>query len=643
MDKKFYTTTPIYYVNDKPHIGHAYTTILADVLSRFHRSAGDATFFLTGTDEHGQKVQKAAEKNNLDCKQHCDETVVRFQELWKILGITNDRFIRTTDDYHKTVVQKVLQNLYDRDLIYRAEYTGWYCVGCERFFTEKDLVEGKCPDCGREVSEIVESNYFFRMSKYQDWLIEYIETHPDFILPKFRANETLGFLRRELEDLCISRPKSRLAWGIELPFDKDYVCYVWFDALLNYLSGVGYLQNDEEFAKWWPASCQLIGKDILTTHTVYWTTMLKAMDLPLPKTIFAHGWWLTGKTKMSKSLGNVVNPMDMIERCGVDAFRYYLMAEMSPGNDASFTEESFINRYNTDLANDLGNLASRVLKMALRNCNGTIPAPHEMLAEDNELLAAADKALEVMEKSLNTLALDAGISAVMDVVRLGNKYFEAAAPWTLAKTGNIERLETVVYTAAEAMRRVAVLLDPVMPNKMKELRDMLGMNPELPATLESLHDKKNILSGSTVLDRGGLFMRIQVEEPAAACQKPAKEKKEAKAANVVAAEELVEITDFAKIKLKTAKVLTAERVEGADKLLKLSIEVGNETRPLVAGVAQYYTPEEMVGKTIVIVANLKPAVIRGVESAGMLLAAKSGKKLSLVTVEGDIPSGANIG
>ena len=643
MDKKFYTTTPIYYVNDKPHIGHAYTTILADVLSRFHRSAGDATFFLTGTDEHGQKVQKAAEKNNLDCKQHCDETVVRFQELWKILGITNDRFIRTTDDYHKTVVQKVLQNLYDRDLIYRAEYTGWYCVGCERFFTEKDLVEGKCPDCGREVSEIVESNYFFRMSKYQDWLIEYIETHPDFILPKFRANETLGFLRRELEDLCISRPKSRLAWGIELPFDKDYVCYVWFDALLNYLSGVGYLQNDEEFAKWWPASCQLIGKDILTTHTVYWTTMLKAMDLPLPKTIFAHGWWLTGKTKMSKSLGNVVNPMDMIERCGVDAFRYYLMAEMSPGNDASFTEESFINRYNTDLANDLGNLASRVLKMALRNCNGTIPAPHEMLAEDNELLAAADKALEVMEKSLNTLALDAGISAVMDVVRLGNKYFEAAAPWTLAKTGNIERLETVVYTAAEAMRRVAVLLDPVMPNKMKELRDMLGMNPELPATLESLHDKKNILSGSTVLDRGGLFMRIQVEEPAAACQKPAKEKKEAKAANVVAAEELVEITDFAKIKLKTAKVLTAARVEGADKLLKLSIEVGNETRPLVAGVAQYYTPEEMVGKTIVIVANLKPAVIRGVESAGMLLAAKSGKKLSLVTVEGDVPSGANIG
>lgn len=642
MDKKFYVTTPIYYVNDKPHIGHAYTTILADVLARFHRSAGDATFFLTGTDEHGQKVQRAAEKNNLPCQQHCDETVVRFQELWKTLGITNDRFIRTTDAFHKEVVGKVLQDLYDRDLIYKAEYTGWYCVGDERFFTEKDLVDGKCPECGREVTEIVESNYFFRMSRYQEWLIEYIETHPDFILPRFRANETLGFLRRPLEDLCISRPKSRLAWGIELPFDRDYVCYVWFDALLNYVSGVGYLQNDEDFKRWWPASCQLIGKDILTTHTVYWTTMLKAMELPLPKTIFAHGWWLTGKTKMSKSLGNVVNPMDMIQRCGVDAFRYFLLAEMSPGSDASFTEEAFINRYNSDLANDLGNLASRVLKMALRNCNGTVPTPHEFTGEDNALLALADRALEVMEKSLDSMALDAGISAVMDVVRAGNRYFEAAAPWTLAKNGNIERLETVVYTAAEAMRRVAVLLDPVMPGKMRELRDMLGMDPALPATLESLHDHSNQLSGRSVLDRGGLFMRIQLEENAAeSCKK--NDKKAEKAVNVVAPEELIDITEFGKVKLKTAKVLTAERVEGADKLLKLQIEVGSEKRQLVAGVAQYYTPEEMVGKTIVIVANLKPAKIRNIESAGMLLAAKSGKKLALVTVDGEVASGASVG
>ncbi len=643
MDKKFYVTTPIYYVNDKPHIGHAYTTILADVLARFHRSAGDATFFLTGTDEHGQKVQRAAEKNNLDCQQHCDDTVVRFKELWQTLGMTHDRFIRTTDAFHKEVVQKVLQDLFDRDLIYKAEYTGWYCVGCERFFTEKDLVEGKCPDCGRDVSEIVESNYFFRMSKYQDWLIDYIKTHENFILPKFRANETLGFLRRPLEDLCISRPKSRLAWGIELPFDKDYVCYVWFDALLNYVSGVGYMQNDEDFRKWWPASTQLIGKDILTTHTVYWPTMLKAMDLPLPETIFAHGWWLTGKTKMSKSLGNVVNPMDMIEKCGVDAFRYFLLAEMSPGSDASFTEEAFINRYNCDLANDLGNLASRVLKMALRNCGGVIPQPHEMLPEDVQLLELADNALATMEKSLDNMALDSGINAVMEVVRAGNRYFEVAAPWALAKAGNTERLETVIYTAAEAMRRVAVLLDPVMPGKMRELRDMLGMKPELPATLESLHNTENVLSGCAVLDRGGLFMRIQQEDSPAAEKGKKAENKAEKPVNVVAAEDLIDINEFARVKLKTAKVLTAERVEGADKLLKLQIEVGSEKRQLIAGVAQFYTPEDMVGKTIVIVANLKPAVIRGIDSAGMLLAAKAGKKLALVTVDGDIPSGASIG
>ena len=644
MSEKFYLTTPIYYVNDKPHIGHAYTTVLGDVLSRFHRSAGDPTFFLTGTDEHGQKVQRAAEKNHMDCKRHCDETVVRFQELWKRLGITNDKFIRTTEEFHKGVVRKVLQDLYDRDLIYRAEYKGWYCVGDERFFTEKDLVDGKCPECGREVSEIVESNYFFRMSRYQDWLIDYIKSHPDFILPAFRANETLGFLRKPLGDLCISRPKARLAWGIELPFDPDYVCYVWFDALINYISGVGYLQDDARFAKWWPASCHLIGKDILTTHSVYWPTMLKAIGLPMPKTIFAHGWWLTGKTKMSKSLGNVINPMDMIDRCGVDAFRYFLMAEMSPGMDASFTEEAFVARYNTDLANDLGNLVSRVLKMALRNCGGMIPAPHEFTAEDRELLTACDEALAGMEEAFREMRLDAGIDGVMKVVRLGNRYFEAQAPWTLAKKGETERLETVIYTAAEALRRVAVLLDPVMPGKMAELRRMLGVVADAPADIASLHNHDNVLSGAKVEDCGGLFMRI-VDDKAAApvCAAPKAAPKAETPVNVVTPEELIDIQEFGRVKLKTAKVLAAEKVEGADKLLKLEIEVGSETRQLVAGVAKFYTPEEMKGRTIVIVANLKPAVIRGVASQGMLLAAKTGKTLRLVTVDGDVPSGAEIG
>lgn len=634
MDK-FYITTPIYYVNDRPHIGHAYTTILADVLARYNRSLGRKTFFLTGTDEHGQKVEKAAAKKHMDNLAHCDETVVRFQELWRKLGITNDRFIRTTQEFHKKVVSDIMQTLYDRGEIYKAEYSGWYCVGDERFFTEKDLVDGKCPLCGREVQEIRESNYFFRMSKYQDWLIEYIETHPDFILPAFRANETLGFLRKPLNDLCISRPKSRLAWGIELPFDKDYVCYVWFDALINYISGVGYLQDEENFNFWWPASCQLIGKDILTTHSVYWPTMLKAMGLPMPKTIFAHGWWLTGNTKMSKSLGNVVDPMDMISKCGVDAFRYYLMAEMSPGNDANFTEEGFIARYNSDLANDLGNLLSRVNKLTIRSAGGVIPTPGELTEDDRAFLAEADAAVGIMSKSLDALKLDQGINAVMSVVRSGNRYLEKAAPWVLAKQGDTVRLGTVLYVAAEALRQVAVLLAPVMPEKMAELAAALGYEKEELGNIQSL-SKPTDIAGRKIKETASLFPRIVEEKPAVADSK--KENKP-----VIPEVELVTIDDFAKIKLRTAKVVAAEKVPDSDKLLKLQLEVGTEKRQIVAGVAQSYTPEEITGKTIVIVYNLQPAKIRGVESQGMLLAAKDKHRLRLVTVDGDIASGSNIG
>ncbi|MCX6997238.1 MAG: methionine--tRNA ligase, partial [Kiritimatiellaeota bacterium] len=370
---KFYVTTPIYYVNDQPHVGHAYTTVLADVLARYHRLLGVPTFFLTGSDEHGQKVQKAAQAASLTPQEQADQTVVRFQQLWKKLGITHDDFIRTTEDRHKAIVQQILQDLRQRDEIYRAEYDGWYCVACERFYTEKDLAAGACPECHRPVDKIREANYFFRMSKYQAWLIEYIQEHPKFIQPDFRRNETLGFLRKPLNDLCISRPKSRMSWGIELPFDADFVTYVWFDALVNYISAIGYRSDEAAFHKWWPASVQLIGKDILTTHTVYWPTMLKAMNLPLPETIFAHGWWLTGESKMSKSLGNVVNPMDMIERYGVDAFRYFLIAEMAMGQDASFTEEAFVRKFNADLANDLGNLLSRLLNMLGRYTQGKLP------------------------------------------------------------------------------------------------------------------------------------------------------------------------------------------------------------------------------------------------------------------------------
>ena len=620
-EKNFYITTPIYYVNDRPHIGHAYTTILADVLARYHRSLGEETFFLTGTPQA-----------------HCDETVGRFQELWTRLGITNDRFIRTTQEFHRTVVRKVLQDLYDRGEIYRAEYTGWYCVGDERFFTEKDLVDGKCPECGREVTEIRESNYFFRMSKYRDWLVDYIKTHPDFILPAFRANETLGFLKKELGDLCISRPKSRLAWGIELPFDSEYVCYVWFDALLNYVSGVGYLQNDSEFSKWWPASCHLIGKDILTTHTVYWPTMLQAIGLPLPKTVFAHGWWLTGSTKMSKSLGNVVNPMDMIETAGVDAFRYFLLSEMSPGSDANFSKDGFIARYNSDLANDLGNLLSRVVKLTQRSAQGVIPASGTVGPGEAELDAAVSGAAVEMEANLREMKLDQGIAAVMNAVRAGNRYLEQRAPWTLAKNGDFDALNTVLFHAADALRRVAVLLAPVMPDKMAELRFALGYDRDRMPRIGELDSAADSPAGRVVRETPPLFMRIVTEDSPGAARKPENPPRKP----VSTDPGVVTIEEFSRIRLRTARVLEAERIEGSDKLLRLRIEVGGENRVLVAGIARHYAPEEVVGKTIIIVANLKPAKIRGVESQGMLLAAGSGESLTLLTADG-APSGAVVG
>ncbi len=654
---KFYITTPIYYVNDRPHIGHAYTTILADVLSRFHRLLGVPTWFLTGTDEHGQKVQQAAARAGLTPQEQADRTVVRFQELWKRLEITNDDFIRTTEPRHADVVKEILQDLYDRGEIYRAEYDGWYDVGSETFVNERDLnlAPGQSPADLPNIVRIRESNYFFRMSQYQEWLIRYIEEHPRFIQPDFRRNETLGFLRKPLNDLCISRPKSRLAWGIELPFDPDYVCYVWFDALVNYISAIGYRRDEARFRRWWPASYHLIGKDILTTHTVYWPTMLKAMGLPMPECVFAHGWWLVGQTKMSKSLGNVVNPMDMIDRYGVDPFRYFLMAEMVLGQDASFTEEAFVRRYNADLANDLGNLLSRVLKLAYAHFEGKVPeGPSETprTIAEGDLWHAVQSAASEVESSIAEMRIDAGLARVMEAVRETNRYLEQKQPWSQAKDSDRRPLALTLYTAAEALRSISALLWPVMPGKMIELRVALGLPVDAPR-IEGAKQWGVLQPGASLGMPVMLFPRARLEKAATA---PV-----ATAAGVVTAEgkgagsqkkqsavgppptETISYEDFMKADLRTARVLAAERMPNADKLLRLEIEVGAERRQIVAGIAKHYTPESLIGRTIIVVANLKPANIRGIESCGMLLAVTTDDgALRLLTTDGDAPTGARV-
>ena len=620
--KTFYLTTPIYYVNDKPHIGHAYTTILADVLTRFHRNSGEDVFFLTGLDEHGQKVQQAAEKHGVDPQKHCNEMAPRFLKLWENLHIQNDDFIRTTEKRHVDVVQHILQKVYDKGDIYEDEYEGLYSVSEERFITKKEADSGEF----RDIKELKEKNYFFKMSNYQQALIDHIKNNSDFIQPKHRKNEVLGFLKQPLEDLCISRPKSRLGWGIELPFDSDYVTYVWFDALINYITAPGYNVNEENFNKYWPANYHLIGKDILTTHSVYWPTMLMSANIPLPQAIFAHGWWLIGESKMSKSLGNVVDPLGLIEEYGVDPVRYYLMREMVLGQDANFTIESFIKRYNSDLANDFGNLLSRISNLLKKFFDSRIPQDEDDSAEGLDVKSKAVETVAIVWEKIEVMRVNEAIEIILQFVRSINKYIETKAPWKLAKE-EPKIAGKVLFTAAEALRVSAILLSPIMPNRTQTVLETLGAT-------ESGLDWGGLTSGIEIKPHDPLFPRINIKKLENSVENHGKKEE---------LENVITFDEFQNVELKTAKILKAEKVEGADKLLKLQIKVGDEQRQIVSGIAQFYPPEELVEKMIVVVTNLKPATIFGIESNGMLLAAKNGRTLTLMTIDSEkVSSGMRI-
>jgi len=634
--ENFYITTPIYYVNDEPHIGHAYCTVLADTYAGYHRLLGHPTYFLTGTDEHGQKVQESAAKNNISAQEHCDIYARRFEDAWKELKIEYNNFIRTTEERHKKVVTAILQKVYEsktpdgQPLIYTANYEGWYCKYEERYWTEKDLVEGNCPDCGRPVLKLSEKNYFFRMSYYQQWLIDYIKDNPRFIQPDFRRNEVLGFLRQPLGDLCISRPKSRLAWGIELPFDKEYVCYVWFDALINYISAIGYDPETGTFAKdnWWPA-VHMIGKDILTTHAVYWPCMLKAIGLDLPRTIFATGWWLMEGVKMSKSVGNIVKPLDLKSKYGVDPFRFYVIREMTHGQDSSFSEESFIKRYNSELANDLGNLLSRIMKMIGSYCDGKIPDVGTWFDPNTSFEFSRLK--NKIKEDISEFRLNSATDEILAFVRSINKYIEQNKPWELAKKGEVEALNKVLFNSANSLWHAAYLLKPIIPEKANEIGIQLGrsIKPDKDSG-ENVIDMDIHLTPGTAIQKGdNLFPRLQKQKPESTLKEEPKS-------------DTITYDDFKKLKLRVAEVIGAEKVEGADKLLKLQIKIGNEKRQIVAGIAKIYSPEELIGKKIIVIVNLEPAKIRGIESNGMLLAASKGKEMVLVSIDKDIESGAKI-
>lgn len=643
--KKFYITTPIYYPSDNLHIGHAYCSVMADTMARYKRIQGYDVMFLTGTDEHGQKIEEKAKAAGITPKQYVDHVVSGIKDLWKLMDISYDKFIRTTDDYHEKAVQKIFKQLYDQGDIYKGSYEGWYCTPCESFWTETQLVDGKCPDCGREVRRTSEEAYFFRLSKYQDQLIKLFEEHPEFLEPASRRNEMLNnFIKPGLEDLCVSR--TSFTWGVPVTFDPKHIVYVWVDALSNYITALGYGSEDDSlYQKYWPADIHLVGKEIVRFHTIIWPAMLMALNLPLPKKVLGHGWLILEGGKMSKSKGNVVDPVVLCERYGVDAIRYFLLRDIPFGSDGTFSNEALITRINSDLANDLGNLVSRTVAMVNKYFGGTIPTERTAGEFDDDLIALATATKAKVEAYADEMQFSQALTELWALISRTNKYIDETAPWVLAKDeANRARLAAVMYNLCEAIRIISILVSPFLPHTAPKIQAQLGAPADV-LSWEQAGDWGLLPAGFSVQKGEIIFPRIDIAKELAELEAQQKAAREAKEQAQQKAEGIAQISidEFAKVELRVAEVKDCEPVKRAKKLLKLTLDDGSGApRTVASGIAQWYKPEDLIGHKVVLVANLKPAVLCGVESQGMILAADCAKDDVKVLFVDNLPAGAKI-